>query len=141
MRFSDWSSDVFSSVLVSGQVAGQVHAFTRAAPRPLFGKEGVWRPGWTARQCTKLHDGAESTLTAPQAPGVNRTSGAGRTPQARVQAATPASAAWRSAWYDERTSGPEATRSEEHTSELQSLMRISYDVFCLKKKKQKQQKA
>src|SRR3546814_8767612 len=26
------------------------------------------------------------------------------------------------------------TRSEEHTSELQSLMRISYDVFCLKKK-------
>src|SRR3546814_8946656 len=28
-----------------------------------------------------------------------------------------------------------ATRSEEHTSELQSLMRISYAVFCLKKKK------
>src|SRR3546814_6812776 len=27
-----------------------------------------------------------------------------------------------------------ATRSEEHTSELQSLMRISYAVFCLKKK-------
>src|SRR3546814_9027959 len=29
-------------------------------------------------------------------------------------------------------------RSEEHTSELQSLMRISYAVFCLKKKNQKQ---
>src|SRR3546814_9927171 len=29
------------------------------------------------------------------------------------------------------------TRSEEHTSELQSLMRISYAVFCLKKKKRK----
>src|SRR3546814_6529819 len=29
---------------------------------------------------------------------------------------------------------PRATRSEEHTSELQSLMRISYAVFCLKKK-------
>src|SRR3546814_1430805 len=29
------------------------------------------------------------------------------------------------------------TRSEEHTSELQSLMRISYAVFCLKKKTQK----
>src|SRR3546814_10253753 len=29
------------------------------------------------------------------------------------------------------------TRSEEHTSELQSLMRISYAVFCLKKKKKK----
>src|SRR3546814_1814701 len=31
-----------------------------------------------------------------------------------------------------------AARSEEHTSELQSLMRISYAVFCLKKKKQKE---
>src|SRR3546814_1295997 len=30
-------------------------------------------------------------------------------------------------------------RSEEHTSELQSLMRISYAVFCLKKKKQDNQ--
>src|SRR3546814_4977259 len=32
---------------------------------------------------------------------------------------------------------PRGERSEEHTSELQSLMRISYAVFCLKKKKQK----
>src|SRR3546814_7385500 len=31
-------------------------------------------------------------------------------------------------------------RSEEHTSELQSLMRISYAVFCLKKKKQRTEK-
>src|SRR3546814_7427802 len=31
----------------------------------------------------------------------------------------------------------DATRSAEHTSELQSLMRNSYAVFCLKKKKQK----
>src|SRR3546814_3512215 len=33
--------------------------------------------------------------------------------------------------------GGEVIRSEEHTSELQSLMRISYAVFCLKKKKNK----
>src|SRR3546814_2680936 len=33
---------------------------------------------------------------------------------------------------------PAASRSEEHTSELQSLMRISYAVFCLKKKTSKQ---
>src|SRR3546814_8672714 len=33
----------------------------------------------------------------------------------------------------------EDVRSEEHTSELQSLMRISYAVFCLKKKKNKKQ--
>src|SRR3546814_7592302 len=32
---------------------------------------------------------------------------------------------------------PVRRRSEEHTSELQSLMRISYAVFCLKKKKKK----
>src|SRR3546814_3542966 len=32
----------------------------------------------------------------------------------------------------------EKARSEEHTSELQSLMRISYAVFCLKKKNRKQ---
>src|SRR3546814_9260334 len=31
-------------------------------------------------------------------------------------------------------SHPDSLRSEEHTSELQSLMRISYAVFCLKKK-------
>src|SRR3546814_4624551 len=33
-----------------------------------------------------------------------------------------------------------SARSEEHTSELQSLMRISYAVFCLKKKNKKNQK-
>src|SRR3546814_2286552 len=34
-----------------------------------------------------------------------------------------------------RAKGKTASRSEEHTSELQSLMRISYAVFCLKNKK------
>src|SRR3546814_1894291 len=32
---------------------------------------------------------------------------------------------------------PDCSRSEEHTSELQSLMRISYAVFCLKKKRKR----
>src|SRR3546814_4397613 len=36
---------------------------------------------------------------------------------------------------------PAPGRSEEHTSELQSLMRISYAVFCLKKKNQKNQQS
>src|SRR3546814_1506236 len=35
------------------------------------------------------------------------------------------------------SSGNDEARSEEHTSELQSLIRISYAVFCLKKKKPK----
>src|SRR3546814_2433328 len=38
----------------------------------------------------------------------------------------------------ELPTGSKDPRSEEHTSELQSLMRISYAVFCLKKKKQTQ---
>src|SRR3546814_1494062 len=37
----------------------------------------------------------------------------------------------------QRVGGHRRQRSEEHTSELQSLMRISYAVFCLKKKKKK----
>src|SRR3546814_2566935 len=40
-------------------------------------------------------------------------------------------------WRQDDVSGLLPGRSEEHTSELQSLMRISYAVFCLKKKKQK----
>src|SRR3546814_1107237 len=53
----------------------------------------------------------------------------------------PADAEFRAAdrsGVDERVAGLRhgpAQRSEEHTSELQSLMRISYAVFCLKKKK------
>src|SRR3546814_5126782 len=42
----------------------------------------------------------------------------------------------RSGSREQTACGPaRSTRSEEHTSELQSLMRISYAVFCLKKKK------
>src|SRR3546814_6564454 len=40
-------------------------------------------------------------------------------------------------WQWREDFGGEAFRSEEHTSELQSLMRSSYAVFCLKKKKTK----
>src|SRR3546814_2871164 len=46
-----------------------------------------------------------------------------------------AAASTRSQWTSELPSM--RTRSEEHTSELQSLMRISYAVFCLKKKTKK----
>src|SRR3546814_3095638 len=45
---------------------------------------------------------------------------------------------WNTHWHPDHTGGNaaiKAARSEEHTSELQSLMRISYAVFCLKTKK------
>src|SRR3546814_11188720 len=52
--------------------------------------------------------------------------GARRRPEAQVDGVVTAAA--------EHRDGPEGNqRSEEHTSELQSLMRISYAVFCLKK--------
>src|SRR3546814_944020 len=47
-----------------------------------------------------------------------------------------ASGAWSDKWRQTRVANTAGrARSEEHTSELQSLMRISYAVFCLKKKK------
>src|SRR3546814_4697931 len=51
----------------------------------------------------------------------------------------PVTSTFRYAAQDTEIEGmPIRKRSEEHTSELQSLMRISYAVFCLKKKNQKQ---
>src|SRR3546814_7664317 len=59
------------------------------------------------------------------------------------QELNPAVEAWRQSRFRENIhafgdnkmiTAPEVYRSEEHTSELQSLMRISYAVFCLKKK-------
>src|SRR3546814_9742508 len=44
---------------------------------------------------------------------------------------------WRCRSYCAGSLAKTPQRSEEHTSELQSLMRISYAVFCLKKKKKK----
>src|SRR3546814_2017668 len=52
-------------------------------------------------------------------------------PLLRVSGAAPQLSRSRAALNTAATSGP---RSEEHTSELQSLMRISYAVFCLKQK-------
>src|SRR3546814_2527587 len=58
----------------------------------------------------------------------------------RVKRAPPRRARLRRGHADDETTkrrgGDEIMRSEEHTSELQSLMRISYAVLCLKKKKQ-----
>src|SRR3546814_19224672 len=60
-------------------------------------------------------------------------------PRAYDRKTTPASPArwrsWRVAALPARASATDGRRSEEHTSELQSLMRNSYAVFCLQKKK------
>src|SRR3546814_2389539 len=54
-------------------------------------------------------------------------------------ASTSASAWTKRVFSDGKPIDTRSHRSEEHTSELQSLMRISYAVFCLKKKKKQQQ--
>src|SRR3546814_10482904 len=117
MRISDWSSDVFSSDL---------------ANEGNFGNN--WKPKPAA---TRFRDAAQPPSTRASkgfAAGRVRSAGPrnldrGRQPQAglyrriggqvhRVHLAPEVRQA--------------SDRSEEHTSELQSLMRISYAVFCLK---------
>src|SRR3546814_8864829 len=53
---------------------------------------------------------------------------------------TPITTRPRSRYFCQSACSPSYCRSEEHTSELQSLMRISYAVFCLKKKKKHKSK-
>src|SRR3546814_5010309 len=65
-----------------------------------------------------------SSIVRPPAAGGAEAADAG------VMAALSASRDWRAA---SALRVDTSSRSEEHTSELQSLMRISYDVFCLKK--------
>src|SRR3546814_7027268 len=78
--------------------------------------------------------GAEAFRDAGDAPRSPETYDAGRA--TRACAGTPLNSVMSSAIRIPLLASNSA-RSEEHTSELQSLMRISYAVFCLKKKKQK----
>src|SRR3546814_8652170 len=58
----------------------------------------------------------------------------------RILGAQPQSRRYHRLWLDKLgtvEAGLQGNRSEEHTSELQSLMRRSYAVFCLKKKRKK----
>src|SRR3546814_2350620 len=80
------------------------------------------------RRCSRRSSGAKDSriATATSASGglIQNTDG-----QPKVSVSQPP-----------RTGPPAVVRSEEHTSELLSLMRISYAVFCLKKKKQQRRK-
>src|SRR3546814_5538868 len=115
MRISDWSSDVCSSDLPALSTACMLPSCRSCSvPESACGTIcGAWRP--TTRSRRKRQGAAPSTL--------------------------PSNVSW------PMTSGDHGLlhmvhdgfpvsvlRSEEHTSELQSLMRISYAVFCLKNK-------
>src|SRR3546814_3373048 len=114
MRISDWSSDVCSSDL---DRIGGVGVYGRAP----FGRQHDQVAGFVQQRVHRrvaacMHGGADQAgfALAPVAAGDWRV--VGNVFQVQVVAG-------------------EEGRSEEHTSELQSLMRISYAVFCLKTKK------
>src|SRR3546814_1999424 len=118
MRISDWSSDVCSSDLVRArQTAGTRFAENSPGPREIGHRDpeiGIGRKG----ACDQT---IKSRIIIETPPGIGQR-------QCRVR---------RGSRGDESLPGRggRCRRSEEHTSELQSLMRISYAVFCLKKKK------
>src|SRR3546814_1170115 len=125
MRISDWSSDVCSSDLgdrgrrLSG-AAGAVRGLLPSAvtdQEPPHSGARFDRRGYA---CAFAH----GHLAGRQLAGARSLR--------HVRCAVRESS--RSASHTDRLW---LSRSEEHTSELQSLMRISYAVFCLKKKKQK----
>src|SRR3546814_3517726 len=124
MRISDWSSDVCSSDLgASCTISG-----SRSATRPASSSTGCRARTWPTPDATR---GSAAPMDK-DAPILN----ALVVEAARVIVGDPKVAAqpWDKyamvAWYGEGVS-----RSEEHTSELQSLMRITYPVCCLHKKK------
>src|SRR3546814_2981436 len=82
------------------------------------------------RSCRLVHPGSRARVAAPWRSLRPCSYCIGRK---RCSSETPHAAANRSAAHGRSRSRSDG-RSEEHTSELQSLMRISYAVFCLKKK-------
>src|SRR3546814_3597818 len=119
MRISDWSSDVCSSDLRLHHAIDKQSqpAFSRHPPRRCM------RRGKQTQFLQVLHhipDRCGRQIEAGQFADGARSD---RNPGAKI------------ALHDNTENiARAAVRSEEHTSELQSLMRISYAVFCLKKK-------
>src|SRR3546814_2417658 len=114
MRISDWSSDVCSSDLDAGlggrgNPGCQQSAKVRCRLADSASGQLAHHPGYC--QAARYADGTGG--------------GDRRSARQHLVCLGTAGAGYRGAFG----------RSEEHTSELQSLMRISYAVFCLKKKK------
>src|SRR3546814_9640304 len=110
MRISDWSSDVCSSDLSFTSYCASIGV---DPPKPML------LPAIRLASGRALDVSLRYSTPTTKAPGVAAIGTVnGRSPV---------------------TKPPVTNRSEEHTSELQSLMRISYAVFCFKKKKQANQ--
>src|SRR3546814_8714798 len=141
MRISDWSSDVCSSDLTTlfntisghapvteGRILVAGREIQNKTPRQISGCKvrRTFQNGGLFGELTVLENvlaGMHSVSRAPLLGTILRTRGA-RSVEAKLI---------------HKARG--LLRSEEHTSELQSLMRISYAVFCWKKKKTQKNKA
>src|SRR3546814_4788540 len=121
MRISDWSSDVCSSDLVDHAVQGvhQRHAGHRAVQVELVKHAGDVDVDWDIGKRLRQQEDQQDERTRRQREARQRVAGGDRQQGAEA---------------DGEEGDADTVRSEEHTSELQSLMRISYAVFCLKKK-------
>src|SRR3546814_4453828 len=119
MRISDWSSDVCSSDLDHDD---QQHADDAAGG---VSPAAAVRPGGYRADQDEDQDDQQNRADGHGVPPVNR----GPAGAARASSGITRPPIGRSLYRQHHL------RSEEHTSELQSLMRISYAVFCLKKKK------
>src|SRR3546814_8653563 len=108
MRISDWSSDVCSSDLPPLRSRASILRDAADGSKRRDGHRPDSESGLTSLVC---EDGCGQRGSFPYFPGQAAEGGA-----------------------DPGSRGPAPRRSEEHTSELQSLMRISYAVFCLNKK-------
>src|SRR3546814_6327946 len=132
MRISDWSSDVCSSDLAGlprrgGDEAGDRPRRPRRAERQLRHRQGD--------PAARRETGDRRDPRAARCESVAGTVDRGPHRQHRRCGPQPFAVGGPRARRGRR---PGRARSEEHTSELQSLMRISYAVFCLKKKKNEQ---
>src|SRR3546814_7924269 len=117
MRISDWSSDVCSSDLIINVVSANAKAPKgESAPTTLSRSAGLTLTKVMSQELAQWN-----ILVNALCVGVIKS---GQRERRHAQQAPDTD-------YDAFLK----PRSEEHTSELQSLMRISYAVFCLKKKK------
>src|SRR3546814_2818358 len=125
MRISDWSSDVCSSDLADVNMRDFGKSVIRTGEEALAPE--------SAERLREMKREIDAALRNLVRAGIEDKSIAAG--DVTMIAFTLAGALnWPGRWYNPAT-GRSISRSEEHTSEIQSLMRTSYAVFCLKKQK------